>query len=225
MARGGGGAGAADGMRCQPRVCPCPMRSMTGGSWWRRWGWGGGKNGISSSNSVLAPPRRPRAAGNARGRREAISGCILSRADYNPSDSPIPFARLRESRGALNSRPRLTATEVQQMLRSSQFEIRPPFLALLLVLPAHALPARSALAQEVGQQFQDCAACPKMVVVPAGSFMMGSPASEEGRDDAERPLHRVTIGLPFAAGGARGDDGGVRCLRGGGGVRSIPSGG
>ena len=48
--------------------------------------------------------------------------------------------------------------------------------------------------------FQDCEACPKMVVVPTGSFMMGSPASEDGRDDAERPQHRVTIDAPFAVG-------------------------
>jgi formylglycine-generating enzyme required for sulfatase activity len=39
-----------------------------------------------------------------------------------------------------------------------------------------------------------------MVVVPAGSFMMGSPASEEGRDADEGPQHRVTIARSFAVG-------------------------
>ena len=48
--------------------------------------------------------------------------------------------------------------------------------------------------------FRDCPACPEMVVVPAGSFMMGSPASEEGRLDDEGPQHRVTIGSSFAVG-------------------------
>ena len=51
-----------------------------------------------------------------------------------------------------------------------------------------------------GTVFRDCAACPEMVVVPAGSFMMGSPASEEGRYDGEGPRHRVTIGSPFSVG-------------------------
>lgn len=38
-----------------------------------------------------------------------------------------------------------------------------------------------------------------MVVVPAGSYLMGS-ASEDSRDDNEGPQHRVTIRKPFAVG-------------------------
>ncbi len=53
---------------------------------------------------------------------------------------------------------------------------------------------------QVGQVFRDCANCPEMVVVPAGSFTMGSPASEEERWDNEGPEHRVTISQPFAVG-------------------------
>ena len=41
---------------------------------------------------------------------------------------------------------------------------------------------------------------PEMVVIPAGSFMMGSPASEPERDNDEGPQHRVTIGQAFAVG-------------------------
>ena len=52
----------------------------------------------------------------------------------------------------------------------------------------------------VGDVFRDCANCPEMVVVPAGSFIMGSPPSEEWRDNDERPQRRVTIPAPFAVG-------------------------
>ena len=53
---------------------------------------------------------------------------------------------------------------------------------------------------EVGDVFRDCADCPEMVVVPSGSFMMGSPPSEEGRYDDEGPVHRVSIPSAFAVG-------------------------
>ncbi|AUB80512.1 formylglycine-generating enzyme family protein [Candidatus Thiodictyon syntrophicum] len=41
---------------------------------------------------------------------------------------------------------------------------------------------------------------PEMVVVPAGSYLMGSPEGEEGRHYNEGPQHRVTIARPFALG-------------------------
>ena len=49
---------------------------------------------------------------------------------------------------------------------------------------------------KVGRKFQDCEECPEMVVVPEGSFMMGSTVG----DDDERPVHEVTIARPFAVG-------------------------
>jgi len=42
--------------------------------------------------------------------------------------------------------------------------------------------------------------CPEMVVLPAGTFMMGSSETDEEADDDERPQHRVTIGTRFAVG-------------------------
>ena len=54
----------------------------------------------------------------------------------------------------------------------------------------------------VGERFRDCDGtwCPELVVVPSGSYMMGSPSSEEGRDGDEGPVHRVRIAKPFAVG-------------------------
>ncbi len=60
-------------------------------------------------------------------------------------------------------------------------------LALLPALLALSLPAHAAMAQEIGQRFRDCPTCPVMVVVPAGSFLMGSsPESEEAFADEDR---------------------------------------
>ncbi|MGO4503102.1 MULTISPECIES: SUMF1/EgtB/PvdO family nonheme iron enzyme [unclassified Dyella] len=39
---------------------------------------------------------------------------------------------------------------------------------------------------------------PSMVVIPTGSFQMGAPDNEAGREDAETPQHEVSIGKGFA---------------------------
>lgn len=76
-------------------------------------------------------------------------------------------------------------------------------LAALLVgtsLPALAAPpSPSPSPSTPGSVFRDCkAACPDMVVLPAGSFMMGTPDDEVGRQPDEGPLHEVTFAKPFA---------------------------
>jgi formylglycine-generating enzyme required for sulfatase activity len=50
------------------------------------------------------------------------------------------------------------------------------------------------------ESFKDCPECPEMVVIPAGEFMMGSPADEEARESNEGPVRKVTIAKPFAVG-------------------------
>ena len=48
----------------------------------------------------------------------------------------------------------------------------------------------------VSERPRDCAACPDLVVVPAGRFLMGSNDGEAGR--SEGPIHEVVIGRAFA---------------------------
>ena len=48
--------------------------------------------------------------------------------------------------------------------------------------------------------FKECDVCPEMVVVPKGSFMMGTPADEPDRFKGEDPVHRVSFAKPFAVG-------------------------
>jgi formylglycine-generating enzyme required for sulfatase activity len=47
-----------------------------------------------------------------------------------------------------------------------------------------------------GKTFRDCPDCAEMVIIPAGSFDMGSNNGEV----SEKPVHRVTIAKPFAMG-------------------------
>ena len=71
------------------------------------------------------------------------------------------------------------------------------FLTVVFVVGPVNLPA-----QQVGERFRDCPACPDMVVVPAGSFTMGAPAVEADGADDEIPVHEVHISEPFAIGAA-----------------------
>src|SRR5437870_3609649 len=50
-----------------------------------------------------------------------------------------------------------------------------------------------------GSVFRDCADCPEMVVVPAGSFMMGASPNEEVVGQREDQV-LVNIASPFAVG-------------------------
>jgi formylglycine-generating enzyme required for sulfatase activity len=82
-----------------------------------------------------------------------------------------------------------------------QNKIATPPMAPVAVI---ALPSAPATAQPtpepyaVGSSFRDCNdnSCPEMVVIPSGSFMMGS---NDGEDD-EKPVHRVEISYRLAVG-------------------------
>lgn len=68
--------------------------------------------------------------------------------------------------------------------------------AIFAAAVALAAGAWAATAHKGGEVFRDCEACPEMVVIPAGSFVMG----RDGRHEYEAPAHTVTIAKPFAIG-------------------------
>ena len=63
----------------------------------------------------------------------------------------------------------------------------------------YVLTAEAERALKSRASFRECAKdCPEMIVVPAGDFTMGSPATEDGHSDGEGPQLKVTIARPFA---------------------------
>ncbi len=74
--------------------------------------------------------------------------------------------------------------------------------ALASLLAASALSAAPADATRTpGSRFRDCPdICPEMVVIPAGSFLMGPPPGDPHRQNEEQPQHRVNIAYVFAVG-------------------------
>ena len=68
---------------------------------------------------------------------------------------------------------------------------QPPFVPI---------PSTREHALQPGDSFKECDNCPEMVVVPIGSFIMGSPETEIGRGRNEGPQHKVTFVYRFAVG-------------------------
>ena len=79
--------------------------------------------------------------------------------------------------------------------RSDQGPSTKPHQEATVAGPAPAVPTYRA-----GESFRDCERCPEMVVVPSGTFLMGSPLADEARRQEEGPQHRVTLAYAFAVG-------------------------
>ncbi|MDH0894622.1 MULTISPECIES: formylglycine-generating enzyme family protein [unclassified Pseudomonas] len=75
-----------------------------------------------------------------------------------------------------------------------QFLIRSSAVLTLSIVGA----AQAADIPPSGTVFKDCPECPEMVVLPAGSFIMGTPDDELGKQPDEGPQHEVTFARPFA---------------------------
>jgi formylglycine-generating enzyme required for sulfatase activity len=75
------------------------------------------------------------------------------------------------------------------------------FIAALVIvlLAAGSSAQKPSIVPRPGQTFKECRNCPEMVVIPQGSYTIGSPADEPERRDNE-PQRRVTIARPFAIG-------------------------
>ncbi|MDR2858021.1 MAG: formylglycine-generating enzyme family protein [Novosphingobium sp.] len=69
----------------------------------------------------------------------------------------------------------------------------------LFLTGSHGVFAQPSAGLAPGTVFRDRPVAPEMVVIPAGTFMMGSPASERGRYGDEGPQHQVRVPA-FAAG-------------------------
>jgi formylglycine-generating enzyme required for sulfatase activity len=73
----------------------------------------------------------------------------------------------------------------------------PPVAKSLPTSIAASAPAAANVGQG-GQIFRDCANCPVMVAIPAGSGLIGSPLSESGHESSEEPRRSIRFIRPFA---------------------------
>ena len=73
-------------------------------------------------------------------------------------------------------------------------------LTIVVCLGAPAIAPPASAQDPPDTVFRDCPHCPEIVLVPAGSFLMGSPPSGDWRFGDEEPQRRVTVRTAFAIG-------------------------
>ena len=93
----------------------------------------------------------------------------LSPLPLNTAHSPLPI-------------PDICAKHNQQMKTT-----------LLIVAATLLITQLHAQSKTPSSSFRDCKDCPEMVVVPAGSFTIGTPATEADRDETEGPQKKISI--------------------------------
>jgi formylglycine-generating enzyme required for sulfatase activity len=127
---------------------------------------------------------------------------IASRPRTAPSPTEEAIAFVAESRRAATSRRRsVTAlacadTLVMVMVLVAWWQQNWLSERIYVWRKVNVLTAKQEHALKPKNSFTECTDCPEMVVVPAGSFMMGSPSGQIS--EWEIPLHGVTIAKAFA---------------------------
>jgi formylglycine-generating enzyme required for sulfatase activity len=138
---------------------------------------------------------------------EAI-GSVAAFQDHLARFPNCVFAGLARARIAAIEKPAIDAKPAED--RQKVAIVTPPKISpspcggpVSVSLSSRAAQPLSA-SEECGLQpknvFKECDQCPEMIVVPAGSFKMGSPPNEEGHNDTEEPQHLVTFAKAFAVG-------------------------
>jgi sulfatase modifying factor 1 len=70
-----------------------------------------------------------------------------------------------------------------------------------LMLIAGVAETKNTLPTQAGAIFRDCPhECPEMIMIPAGTFIMGTDRRDIEPDGREGPAHEITIAQPFAMG-------------------------
>jgi formylglycine-generating enzyme required for sulfatase activity/CHAT domain-containing protein/Tfp pilus assembly protein PilF len=119
-------------------------------------------------------------------------------SNSNVSDAPLSHAiktisvRPPSDQVAVVAPPIVPATPVRTCAVST--------MAVSSSRPAEPLTAAEECALKPRDSFKECDKCPEMIVVPPGSFTMGSPDDEKERSPSEGPQHQVTFAHSFSVG-------------------------
>lgn len=104
----------------------------------------------------------------------------------------------RRKRQEAEAQRRLEEEEAEQRKQEEERRRAPGALAIKVGPPGSSETRLFVPGKGKTEWFRDLDVGPEMVVIPDGSFIMGSPESEERRRENEGPQHKVTFVKPFA---------------------------
>jgi len=129
---------------------------------------------------------------------------ISTRRPPGPSspDSDGPFGALRDAGNLIESgRYDEAARQLARYIDAGVDVALSHFATKAIAELAAARMPEAERTLKPGDPFKECAKdkdCPEMIVVPAGSFRMGSPVTENGHYVDEGPEHNVVLANPIA---------------------------
>ena len=109
-----------------------------------------------------------------------------------PRAAAAPVSAAAEIAGKYETEARTAALEQKPSMKSPSPTSTPTPVALLSPEQERALKPL--------EHFKECKTCPEMVTAPAGPFVMGSPATEPGRETDEGPQQQIVFDHMFAVG-------------------------
>jgi formylglycine-generating enzyme required for sulfatase activity len=125
-------------------------------------------------------------------------------ATTTPRQEPFVYGSLGGRTTALVEGPALApAADAAAQAESARKQQEAAAIAPRVVVPQIPAPQAPAIQErslKAGDTFKECEDCPEMVVVPNGTFIMGSPPGEPGREQFEGPQQKIVIDRMFAAG-------------------------
>ncbi|MCA3370935.1 MAG: SUMF1/EgtB/PvdO family nonheme iron enzyme [Roseomonas sp.] len=156
--------------------------------------------GEAQARAEAAERRREEAQAAAQAARQAASEAAgrQQAAEARATTAESEAAGLRRDLAAARAELATRTQAPPQAPAAANAPTAPP----QAVAPSSVRPSSSASGFPVPERgrFRDCPECPEMVVIPSGSFRMGSPAGEAGRDPDEGPERPVTLRSPLAVG-------------------------
>jgi formylglycine-generating enzyme required for sulfatase activity len=137
-----------------------------------------------------------------------LGACLSSRVERRPADAGVLVQELVEllpeeqrarSAQTVAGMPAAT-TQVVAPTPAPSRRPTPPHVRPAVPVPIHGRPRGPQPVPANLPRYLTNALGMKFVLVPAGTFLMGSPPSEQGRSTDEEPQHEVTINRPFYLG-------------------------